>query len=349
MLAVVSALAVAAFQYWNTVQRRSANVADAAVVTQTPWGPLGPADRNMLAKVRQAGLWEMPTGQRAEQQGSSARVRQVGGMIASEHTELDQRVRDTAAQLGVILPSQPSAQQQGWIAEIASKSGSDFDRTFVQRLRAAHGVVLPVIAQVRAGTRNELIRQFATTAAEFVTRHMGYLESTGLVDFDALPLPPAPTNAAPAPAPAPAYAPLPAPAYAPLPAPAPPAAPAPPVASAPAAVPAPAAPTAVPPPAPPAGTSLASGAAPTRRTEAVSQVAKTTAVVGGVNVMIAALVYIAGLLAVVGLLTLAGSSSLRARRARRAQRAAARTRPPQRPLTAQRVVSARPRHAAQRW
>lgn len=345
MLALVSALAVAAFQYWNTVQRRSANVADAAVVTQTPWGPLGPADRNMLAKVRQAGLWEMPTGQRAEQQGSSARVRQVGGMIASEHTELDQRVRDTAAQLGVILPSQPSAQQQGWIAEIASKSGSDFDRTFVQRLRAAHGVVLPVIAQVRAGTRNELVRQFATTAAEFVTRHMGYLESTGLVDFDALPLPPAPTNAAPVPPPAPAYAPPPAPAAAPASAPPP----APPVAPAPAAVPAPAAPTAVPPPAPPAGTSLASGAAPTRRAEGVSQVANTTAVVGGVNVMIAALVYIAGLLAVVGLLTLAGTSSLRARRAQRAQRAAARTRPPQRPLTAQRVVSARPRHAAQRW
>jgi hypothetical protein len=76
--------------------------------------------------------------------------------------------------------------------EIASKTGSDYDRTAVQRLREAHGIVLPILAQVRISTRNDLVRQFAADGTLYVTRHIGYLESTGLVDYSALPEPPSP-------------------------------------------------------------------------------------------------------------------------------------------------------------
>ena len=197
VFAVIAALTVAVFQYWDSKSQSTAGAAQAGW-TQTEWGPLGPADRDLLIKVRQAGLWEGPTGQQAQQQAGSARVREVGGLLAAEHAELDEQVRDVSARLGVLLPNQPSSQQQAWMAEIAGRSGSDYDQTFVQLVRAAHGKVLPVIAEVRSGTKNELIRSFATTAAQFVTRHHEYLESTGLVDFSALPEPPAPDAAPPA-------------------------------------------------------------------------------------------------------------------------------------------------------
>lgn len=212
VLAMIAALSVAVFQYWGRSQyRATAATATTAAPdnswTQTQWGPLGPADRDLLVKVRQAGLWEGPAGQQAQQRGSSARVREVGRLIAAEHADLDAQVREASARLGVVLPNQPTDQQKGWIGEIASQPVSDFDRTFVQRLRAAHGKVLPIIAQVRAGTRNELVRRFATTSAEFVTRHHEYLESTTLVDYSALPEAPNPAAAPPAPAAPPAAAP----------------------------------------------------------------------------------------------------------------------------------------------
>lgn len=160
--------------------------------TQTEWGPLGPADRDLLVKVRLAGLWEAPSGQQAETQASRAEVKQVGTNVNVEHAALDAIVRETADQLGVLLPSRPTAQQLGWMNEMTGLTGTEYDRVFVQRLREAHGTVLPVIAQVRVGTRNELVRQFAVTADEYVTRHIGYLESTGMVDYADLPEPPSP-------------------------------------------------------------------------------------------------------------------------------------------------------------
>ena len=159
---------------------------------QTQWGPLGPADRNLLVAVRLAGLWEGPTGSQAEAQASRTEVRTVGSNLHAEHEELDQITRDYASQLGVQLPSRPNAQQLAWMNEISALQGTQYDQRFVQVVREAHGTVLPVLAEVQAGTRNDLVRQFAAEATVFVTRHIAYLESTGLVDYNALPEPRSP-------------------------------------------------------------------------------------------------------------------------------------------------------------
>jgi predicted outer membrane protein len=183
IVAVLVAVSISVYQSW------SAGSPGMGGWVQTESGPVGPADRDLLVKVRMAGLWEGPTGQQAEQQASSPDVREVGRKLAVEHAQLDEEVRKVADQLGVPLPSSPSAQQVGWMSEISSKTGADYDRVFVQRLREAHGTVLPVIAQVRTSTQNSVMRQFAETADSFVSRHCQYLESTGLVDYSALPQP----------------------------------------------------------------------------------------------------------------------------------------------------------------
>jgi predicted outer membrane protein len=154
--------------------------------TQTSQGPLSPADRDFLAKVRQAGLWEIPTGQQAQQRSGNKLVKEVGMHLMTDHLKLDEEVRDIAARLNVVLPSQPNADQQGWMAQLSGLSGTEYDRTFAQLLRQAHGKVFGVVAGVRAGTRNDLIRSFAQRAVNVVMKHMALLEST------TLPEPPAP-------------------------------------------------------------------------------------------------------------------------------------------------------------
>jgi predicted outer membrane protein len=164
--------------------------------TTTPYGPLGPADRDLLVRVRLAGLWEGPVGQQAQEHAESARVKEVGAHLATDHHGLDVQVRSVAARLGVALPDLPSNEQQGWMNELAGKWGADFDVTFANRLRAAHGKVFSVVAAVRAGTRNDMVRSFAETAVNVVMKHMTLLESTGLVDFGALPVPVPPAQRA---------------------------------------------------------------------------------------------------------------------------------------------------------
>jgi len=148
---------------------------------------LNAADMTLFNGVRQAGLWEIPAGQMAAEKGSTAKVRQVGTMIADQHVQLDQLVVDAANKLGVTIPATPTADQQGWLKEMQNASGARFDQTFVTRLRAAHGKIFPVIGAVRASTRNAVVRELADQANIFVMNHMKMLESTGLVQYQNLP------------------------------------------------------------------------------------------------------------------------------------------------------------------
>jgi putative membrane protein len=147
----------------------------------------GEADMVFLEKVKQAGLWEIPMGELAEQKGLSKRTKEVGKLIAADHRVLDDDVTRVAARFGHPLPSEATLEQQGWMNEIRSASGKKMDELFAQRLRLAHGVVYGAIAQVRAFSRNALMREFAKQCELFVHRHMSLLESTNEVDMAAMP------------------------------------------------------------------------------------------------------------------------------------------------------------------
>lgn len=155
--------------------------AAAPASTETSWGPLTASDRDLLVRVRLAGLWEIPMGEQAQTQAASPRVKEVGRQLAADHRRLDDQVRQLARKLQVPLPDQPNSDQRGWIAELSGLRGEDFDAAFANRLRVAHGRVFTVVSEARAGTRNAAVRPFAQTAVDVVMRHMSLLESTGLV------------------------------------------------------------------------------------------------------------------------------------------------------------------------
>jgi predicted outer membrane protein len=151
---------------------------------QSAQQPLSSLDREFLTVIRFANLWEIPMGRLAAERGNSQKVRDTGATLAADHTKLDVAVKDLAGQYGVQLPDKPSSSTSGWMADIQGKTGEAFDKTFADRLRAAHGTVFGLIAEVRAGTRNLVIRDFATQANDIVMKHMTLLEGTGHVSAE---------------------------------------------------------------------------------------------------------------------------------------------------------------------
>ena len=149
--------------------------------TDTSWGPMTAADRDLLVRVKLAGLWEIPAGDMAQTRSTDQRVKAVGRVLAADHRRLNAEVAVAARKLQVTLPDRPILSQQGWLDEMTSERGKAFDGTFANRLRTAHGVVFTIIAEVRDSTRNTMVRAFATEANEVVEKHMSLLESTGMV------------------------------------------------------------------------------------------------------------------------------------------------------------------------
>lgn len=161
-------------------------------IVQTQWGPLGGADRLMLVKVRLAGAWELPTGEQSQTKGTSPAVREAGQHLIQGHTELNNTDEKLAKMLGVPIPTQPTPEQQGFLNQLNAATGQEYDNTFASLLRDQHGAVFQLLAQVRAGTRNSVIRNFADRCMTVVLDHITMMERTGLVNYQALPSPTAP-------------------------------------------------------------------------------------------------------------------------------------------------------------
>ncbi|MDX8028733.1 DUF4142 domain-containing protein [Lentzea sp. BCCO 10_0856] len=175
----------------------SAGTGDETV--QTQWGPLGPADRDFLNRVKQAGLWEKPAGEKGKaKRADQPKIQEACKHLIEGHTLLDNVVNRAGVLLGHTLPTEASDEQKGWLAEMDAANGDEFDVVFANRLRAAHGKVYAYAAQIRAGTKNELVRILSTQAMITVFDHMKVLEETGRVDFAGLesPQPLAPPPAA---------------------------------------------------------------------------------------------------------------------------------------------------------
>jgi predicted outer membrane protein len=149
-------------------------------------GPLTETDKTFLVKVRQAGLWEIPAGRLAQTHASSEAVKRAGLHVLDGHSLLDQLVREDAAITGVQLPDQATAEQQNWDRQLSEAQGLQFDQLFVSLLRSSHGKIFATIAEVRAGTHNDLVRRLARQANQTVMDHMEVLEDTGLVSEQTL-------------------------------------------------------------------------------------------------------------------------------------------------------------------
>ncbi|MEU9556062.1 DUF4142 domain-containing protein [Streptomyces fumanus] len=154
------------------------------VVASTPFGPLTEADRDFVVKVRAAGLWEYPLGELAMRRGTTEAMREAGAHLVVGHAGLDAACRRIAPRLGITLPNRPSPQQQGFVRTVSAASGEEFDATAVTIMRVTHGQIFPVVAGIRATTRNTLVRELADLANDTVLDHMTVLEKTGLVGFE---------------------------------------------------------------------------------------------------------------------------------------------------------------------
>ncbi|MGW7486462.1 DUF4142 domain-containing protein [Streptomyces sp. NPDC054786] len=144
-------------------------------------GALGALDKTFLTKVRQAGLWEMPAGRLAQTHASSEAIKRAGMHLLEGHSKLDELAREDSEALSVPIPDQATAEQQGWVDQLKNARGRAFDQLFVDLLRASHGKIFITIGEVRATTKNTMIRRLATQTNNTVQDHMDVLEDTGLV------------------------------------------------------------------------------------------------------------------------------------------------------------------------
>ncbi|MFI8949477.1 DUF4142 domain-containing protein [Streptomyces sp. NPDC053750] len=177
-------LTLTALAYPTMLGMQNTGSDQARIITNTRYGPLTEQDRDFVVKVRAAGLWEHPLGLMAMERGTTPEMKEAGEHLVAGHSRLDATCRRIAPELGITLPNLASPQQQQFVSTVDGTTGKQFDTTAVNIMRITHGQIFPAIANIRANTKNSLVRQLADQANDTVLDHITVLEKTGLVNFD---------------------------------------------------------------------------------------------------------------------------------------------------------------------
>jgi putative membrane protein len=134
-------------------------------------------DPTIVAIFDAANTADIETGMLATERGGSAEVREFGAMLARDHQQVRQLGRNLAKRLHVTpTPPKDDASAKAHtkaIASLLAKSGSDFDRAFLQHEAAFHKSVIDAVqGTLLPAIRNEELRALVVKVAPAFQAHM---------------------------------------------------------------------------------------------------------------------------------------------------------------------------------
>ncbi|MBF8185128.1 DUF4142 domain-containing protein [Nonomuraea sp. K274] len=145
-----------------------------AVAARTDTQP-SEQDRAWMRAIHEGNLAEVQAGRLAEDKGAARRIKLIGKMLVEDHTELDVKVTKAASQLGIQLPTSPSAEQRAEIVRLHDAVGRDFDQDFTAAMMKEHTTALAATRKQIADGSSPVVVSLARAAAPVLQQHLDAL------------------------------------------------------------------------------------------------------------------------------------------------------------------------------
>ena len=146
-----------------------------------PMGPPGPTlpTPDYLTAAGQSDQFEVQSGMMAEKMGRMPAVKSFGKMMVTEHGKTTRELMNAVKASGMSPPPPPplKPEQQAMLDDLRTKSGDDFDRTYVSQQMMAHQEALSVQTGYAAGGDMPKIKATAAKTAPIVQSHINMLGS----------------------------------------------------------------------------------------------------------------------------------------------------------------------------
>ena len=158
----------------GTEQTQQANAANGQGAAET--GTFSDNDFVMLAA--DGGMEEVQAGQLAVKMGNSQAVKDLGKMMVQDHTKANNELKAIASKNNITVPAEPTAETKQKLATLQSKTGADFDKTYVMMMEEGHNkTIANFMTEVSKGTNAEL-KAFAQKTLPVLNHHLEMVNST---------------------------------------------------------------------------------------------------------------------------------------------------------------------------
>ena len=129
-------------------------------------------EKEFLANAARGGMLEVQLGNMAAQKASSNDVKQFGEQMATDHSQLGQKLQQLASNLGFSLPSDLKPEQQNLVSRFEKLTGKAFDSEYIKEMVSDHKKDISEFERAVSQASNADIKQFASEALPTLRDHL---------------------------------------------------------------------------------------------------------------------------------------------------------------------------------
>ena len=130
------------------------------------------ADREFAMEAASGGLMEVAAGKLAATNASSAKVKEFGRMMVTDHTKANAELKAVAAKKNITIPTAPIEKHQEHIDMLKTKKGADFDKEYIDMMVDDHEEDVSKF-ETEANKGNDAdVKAFASKTLPVLNKHL---------------------------------------------------------------------------------------------------------------------------------------------------------------------------------
>jgi putative membrane protein len=151
------------------------------------------SDKSFLYDAAQGNLFEINLAKLALQESQDANVRKFATQMIADHEKLGRDMKPLAAKLGAKTPTGPSLGDRAKYSELKLKSGTDFDRAYVETMVKDHNDDLKKFIDEEQKTTNPDVKTAVAKAERTIREHTEMIDN--IAHMGGIQTPPMPAGA----------------------------------------------------------------------------------------------------------------------------------------------------------
>ena len=134
-------------------------------------------DGEFILEAASGGLMEVELGRYASTNAASARVKEFGRMMVTDHTKANTQLKAIAGKKNVTLPAAPTGKHQTHISDLTAKKGADFDKSYVAMMVDDHKEDVSKFQEEAKNGKDPDVKAFASATLPVLQKHLKSIQA----------------------------------------------------------------------------------------------------------------------------------------------------------------------------
>lgn len=134
------------------------------------------ADKTFVLDAASGGMMEVELGKMAATNASSAKVKEFGKMMVTDHTKANTELKAVAGKKNITVPAAPAEKQQMHIDDLKAKKGADFDKAYVDMMVDDHKEDISKFEDESKNGKDPDVKAFASKTLPVLNKHLEHIK-----------------------------------------------------------------------------------------------------------------------------------------------------------------------------